>query len=82
MAKDRGEPSASSETTLVVNILDVNDNEPEFPMRVSMSLIASHVPSVLCVCCLPCFCCHLMNSGSVVSSCSRWLFAAHHTVVL
>lgn len=35
VAKDRGDPPASSETVLIVNVLDVNDNDPEFPTRVS-----------------------------------------------
>jgi hypothetical protein len=38
VAKDRGDPSASSETVLVVNVLDVNDNDPQFPMNVSTVL--------------------------------------------
>ncbi|XP_070186154.1 cadherin-87A-like isoform X2 [Littorina saxatilis] len=33
VAKDRGDPPASSETVLIVNVLDVNDNDPEFPTR-------------------------------------------------
>ncbi|KAK7507306.1 hypothetical protein BaRGS_00001241 [Batillaria attramentaria] len=33
VAKDRGDPPASSETVLIIRVLDVNDNDPEFPMR-------------------------------------------------
>ncbi|XP_076454192.1 cadherin-87A-like isoform X2 [Babylonia areolata] len=33
VAKDQGNPSASSETVLIVNVLDVNDNEPQFNTR-------------------------------------------------
>ncbi|RUS73609.1 hypothetical protein EGW08_018632 [Elysia chlorotica] len=33
VARDRGQPAASSETTLTVVILDVNDNEPVFPVK-------------------------------------------------
>ncbi|KAL8591922.1 hypothetical protein ACOMHN_039975 [Nucella lapillus] len=33
VAQDQGNPSASSETVLIVIVLDVNDNKPEFPMR-------------------------------------------------
>ncbi|GFR67788.1 cadherin-87A, partial [Elysia marginata] len=32
-AKDRGNPSASSDTTLTVVILDVDDNDPKFPTK-------------------------------------------------
>ncbi|XP_025090736.1 cadherin-87A-like isoform X2 [Pomacea canaliculata] len=33
VARDRGTPPASSETTIIVNVLDVNDNNPVFPTR-------------------------------------------------
>ena len=34
LARDRGNPAASSETTLTIKILDVDDNDPKFPMKV------------------------------------------------
>ncbi|GFO04281.1 cadherin-87a [Plakobranchus ocellatus] len=33
LAKDRGNPASSSETTLTIVILDVDDNDPIFPMK-------------------------------------------------
>ncbi|BFZ17793.1 hypothetical protein BsWGS_20832 [Bradybaena similaris] len=58
LAKDRGDPSSSSETTLIVLILDVNDNNPVFatkngvvePLRLSVPEGTQNLPYSLGTC--------------------------------